>query len=138
MSFSLALDSKDIQIKGSTLGIVYDTAKLEQDLQAWLKERYGCDRFHTNYGSILDSFIGTSINDQSAYQVEAEVTRVLLNYQALQRRKLVEQPQSLSAAEILYSVDSVEAKTHYDTVYVSIRVRTATRATLSLYVSKTL
>lgn len=138
MSFSLALDSKDIQIKGSVLGIVYDTSKLEQDLQTWLKERYGCDRFHTNYGSILDNFIGSAINDQSAYQVEAEVTRVLLNYQALQRRKLVEQPQSLSAAEILYSVDSVDAKTFYDTVYVSIRVRTASKAVLSLHVSKTL
>lgn len=124
MSFTIALREGDIDLKGNTVAIVTGTQKLEQELGVWLKERYGSDRFHTNYGSTLDHYIGSVMTDSAVYEIENEVGRVLRNYQALQHRKFQSDPQSLDPSEILAQINEIRAVADYDQVQVTIHFTT--------------
>lgn len=128
MSYSFAVSEKDITLKGSNIGLVYGRNKLIQDLTLWLTERYRSDRFHSNYGSTLDGFIGEVMDPMTASEVEAEVHRVLQNYQMVQYRRMQEDPTTLSPEEVLVDVEDVNAKIDYDSVVVVISIVTGTRA----------
>lgn len=128
MSYSFTVAEKDIVLKGSNIGLVYGRSKLIQDLSLWLTERYRSDRFHSNYGSILDSFIGDVMDPMTADEVESEVYRVLQNYQTMQYRRMQEDPTSLSPEEVLIEVEDVNAKVDFDSVVVVISIVTGTRA----------
>lgn len=123
MSYSLRVVGGDLCRRGSQLDIVYGLDKLLQDIDLWLRERYGGDRFHLNMGSILQDFIGGVVSDSTNAEVQAEVLRVLQNYQAVQLRRLREKPQSLSPSEMLVSIDDVSTRTNYDSVQVAVRLR---------------
>ena len=123
MSFSLKIVDGDLVQEGSTLGVVFGTAKLKQDIDHWLRERYGGDRFHTNLGSILQDFIGGVVSLSTRQEIQDEVLRVLQNYQEMQRRLLKTDPQLLSYSEMLMSIDSIKTYVNYDSVTVQIRVR---------------
>ena len=127
MSYSFGVAEKDIQLKGSNIALVYGRAKLIQDLTLWLTERYRSDRFHSNYGSTLDSFIGEVMDPMTASEVEAEVQRVLQNYQMVQYRRMQEDPTTLSPEEVLIDVEDVRAKIDYDSVVVVISIVTGNR-----------
>jgi hypothetical protein len=60
VSYSLAIVDGDLALQGDRLDLVFGVDKLKQDLNCWLKERYGGDRFHTNYGSILPDSISSA------------------------------------------------------------------------------
>lgn len=125
MSFSLAIEDNDIQLKGSAMGIVYGLDKLNQDLGIWLRERYRSDRFHLTYGSILDSYIGGIIDSSTAAEIRSEIMRVLQNYQSKQREVLKITPDRLSLDEILLNVNDIAVRIQYDSVLVNIRFTTA-------------
>lgn len=123
MSYSLRVVGGDLCRRGSQLDIVYGLDKLLQDIDLWLRERYGGGRVHLNMGSILQDFIGGVVSDSTNAEVQAEVLRVLQNYQAVQLRRLREKPQSLSPSEMLVSIDDVSTRTNYDSVQVAVRLR---------------
>lgn len=123
MSYSLRVLDGDLCRKGSQLDLVYGLEKLIQDVDLWLRERYGGDRFHLNMGSILQDYVGGIVSDSTDAEIQAEVLRVLQNYQAVQLRRLREKPQSLSPSEMLMSIDDVTARATYDSVQVSVRLR---------------
>jgi phage baseplate assembly protein W len=125
MSFSLAIEDGDLQLKGSAIGIVYGVDKLNQDISVWLRERFQSDRFHLKYGSILDSYIGSVITDSTSAEVRSEIMRVLQNYQEAQAQIIRKEPSRLSADEILLSVDDIQVRVEYDSVLVNIRFSTA-------------
>lgn len=124
MSFTIALKDGDVELKGNTIAIVTGTQKLEQEMSVWLKERYNSDRFHTNYGSTLDHYIGSVMTDSAVYEIENEVGRVLRNYQALQHRRFQSDPQSLDPSEILAQINNIRAVADYDRVEVTIHFTT--------------
>lgn len=123
MSYSLAIADGDLVQNGSQLGVVYGLAKLKQDINCWLMERYGGDRFHVNTGSILQDFIGGVVSESTRAEVYAEVFRVIQNYQSLQVRRFRENPERMSSSELLVSVDDILATVSYDTINVVIRLR---------------
>jgi phage baseplate assembly protein W len=125
MSFSLAIEDGDLVRKGASFGIVYGTDKLKQDLGLWLTESFGGDKMHPELGSMLDSWIGGIISPSAKSEVEAEVLRVLQNYQAVQLRGIKTIPQKYSMSEILYSVNDIKVVMNYDTVAVTISISTA-------------
>lgn len=127
MSYSFSVRSQDIELKGSNIGIVHGRTKLLQDLTLWLTERYRSDRFHSNYGSTLDGFIGDVMDPMTTHEVEAEVQRVLQNYQMVQYRRMQEDPTTLSPEEILLDVEDVKAKVNYDSVVVVVSILTGSR-----------
>lgn len=132
MSFSLEVRDGDLVQEGSTLRVVFGTAKLKQDLDHWLRERYGADRFHTNMGSTLQEFIGGIVNLGTRQEIQDEVLRVLQNYQELQKRTIRENPQLLSYSEMLMSIESIKTYVNYDAVYVQIVVRNGSDETQTI------
>lgn len=125
MSFSLAIEDGDLVRKGANFGIVYGVEKLAQDLRLWLTESFGGDAMHPELGSMLDAWIGGIISPSTKSEVQAEVLRVLQNYQAVQLRGIKTVPQKYSMSEILYSVNDIRVTLNYDTVAVTISVSTA-------------
>ena len=123
ISYSLAVKDGDLVQQGSQLGLIFGVDKLQQDIQLWLMEQYGGDRFHVNMGSILQDFIGGIANESARVEVQGEVLRILQNYQALQLRKFKNDPQSLSVSELLISIDAINTSISYDTVNVMIKLR---------------
>lgn len=134
MSYSLAVADGDLVQFGSQLGLVYGIGKLEQDVNMWLMERYGGDRFHVNYGSILQEFIGGIASQATRAEVHAEVFRVLQNYQSMQLKRFKENPEKLSASEMLVSVDDIGTAVQYDTVNVAVRLRNGSQQATTIRV----
>ena len=123
MTFSLKIVDGDLAQKGSTLEVVFGKEKLTQDLDCWLKERYGGDRFHVNLGSTLPEYIGGIINPNTQREVENEVLRVLQNYQAVQLRGLKQNPTQYSHSELLISIEDIQTTVLYDAIYVAMQLR---------------
>ena len=135
MSYSLAIANGDLVQQGSSLGVVFGVDKMRQDVQCWLMERYGGDRFHVNMGSILQEFIGSILNNSTRTEVQSEVLRVLQNYQAMQLKRLKENPEQLSASELLVSVDEILTAVSYDTVAVRVKLRNAAKQSTTIKIA---
>lgn len=138
MSYSLAIADGDLATAGSQLGIVFGADKLKQDVNCWLMERYGGDRFHVNMGSILQDFIGGVVSEATRAEVHAEVFRVLQNYQSTQLRRFRENPERFSASELLVSVDDISTAVSYDTVSVVIKIRNGSQQATTIRVIRTI
>lgn len=127
MSFSLAVNDGDLVQQGSQLSIVSGSDKLKQDLQLWVTERYGIDRFHPVMGSRLQDFIGGVISYSTQSRVYGEVLRVLNNYQKVQYHGLRQAPQLYSLSELLWSINDVNVGVGFDTVTVAVNVSNGER-----------
>lgn len=123
MSYSLAIADGDLVQRGSRLDVVYGVDKLKQDVYCWLMEQLGGDRFHVSYGSILQEFIGGIASESTRVEVQSEIFRVLQNYQSVQLRRFKENPEKMSASELLVSVDDILTNLNYDTIRASLKLR---------------
>lgn len=127
MSYSLAIQNGDLVKQGSNLGVVWGIDKLKQDLQLWMTERYGGDRFHKDLGSTLQDHIGSVITPSTKYEIHTEVLRVLDNYQRVQMYGFKRNPKLYSMEELLENIVNVAVNVTYDTVSVSVSVESAAR-----------
>lgn len=134
MSYSLAIANGDLVQKGSRLDVMFGVDKLKQDVHCWLMEQYGGDRFHVNMGSILQEFIGGIASESTRVEVQAEIFRVLQNYQGMQLKRFKENPEKMSASELLVSVDDIRATLSYDTIRVTIKLRNGTNQVTTIQV----
>jgi len=123
VSYSFRIADGDLVGIGNQLDLVFGVDKLKQDIDLWMREPYGGDRFHLAMGSILQDFIGDIVSGSTRAEIHAEVLRVLQNYQAVQLRRLKESPQMLSTSELLVSVDDIATNVSFDTVMVAIKLR---------------
>lgn len=125
MSYSLAIANGDLVQQGSELAIVHGIDKLKQDLQLWVLERFGGDRFHPDMGSVLQDMIGGVIGPTTHYRVVKELERVLDNYQRIQHKAFREDPSLFSDTELLWSIDDISVQMNFDRVVAMVRVRSA-------------
>ena len=125
MTRSLRLENGDLAVKSSRAQLVSGEDKLKQDLDCWLKENFGSDRFHPLYGSVLDQHIGGVINNDTAFFLKSEVLRVLTNYQQLQLRRVRANPALFSPQQLLDEIVSVGTSSEYDRINVVVTYRTA-------------
>jgi phage baseplate assembly protein W len=137
MSSSFLVSDGDLVLAGSELAIVSGVDKLAQDLQLWMKEVFGYDRFHPTFGSTLDSFIGLIVDQDMVFYIKSEVQRVLLNYQNSQLRAVQRNPELYSDDELLDTINSVNVVVSYDRVIVRVAVTTVSgiRVTTNIGVS---
>jgi hypothetical protein len=112
--------------------------KLRQDVECWLMERYGTDRFHVNMGSILQDFIGSIVSRSTRAEIQAEVLRVLQNYQVMQTKRFKENPEQLSASELLVAVQDIVTAVNYDTVSVAVRLRNGSNQMTTIKVASSI
>ena len=136
MSYSLAVRNGDLVKRGSNLDVVWGIDKLKQDLQCWVTERFGGDRFHPLMGSILQDYIGSIISPRTKAEIEDEVMRVMDNYQRVQMYGFKTNPRLYSMAELLEDVDDISVNVSFDTISVSVAVRSAARTNAVITVSQ--
>lgn len=129
MSYSLKLSDGDLSATGSHLDIVQGIDKLTQDIDLWLREDYQIDRFHTSFGSILDSFIGGVIDNTTQITVQAEILRVMQNYQNLQLLRFKAKPEKFSPDELLHEVTGINVQVAYDKIVANLYFTTVSGAT---------
>lgn len=138
MSFSFRIVDGDLAPLGNQFGLVFGVEKLKQDVDLWLRERFAGDRFHMMMGSILQDFIGDIMSGSTRAEIHAEVLRVLQNYQAVQLRRLKENPQLLSPSELLVSIDDILTNVSYDTVSVAIKLRNGSEQATTIRIDTSL
>lgn len=136
MSFSLKLVGGDLALEGSNLGIVHGVDKLQQDLQLWMIERYGIDRFHPAMGSRLQDFVGGVIGYATRAMVYSEALRILNNYIKVQRVGLRQNPSLYSLSELLDSINDVNIGVGFDTITVAVNVSNAESQTATIALSQ--
>lgn len=136
MSYTLKLESGDLARDGSTLAVVHGLDKLKQELQLWVLERYGTDRFHPEMGSILQDMIGEPIGSLTLNRINNELARVMDNYQRVQFKALKENPQLYSLSELLWQIDDISASLSYDTVNAIVRVTSAASQSSTINVTQ--
>lgn len=120
MSYSLGIANGDLATTGSLLTMVTGTVKLRQEIDIWLRETYRVDRFHPEYGSVLQNYIGSIITTRLAHDIEVEVNRVLSNLQKIHVKRLQANPLKYTPDEILRNVTSVKSKALFDSIYVNV------------------
>lgn len=85
MSQSFQLQNGDLVVtSGRAFQVIRNRDKLVQDLRLWILEQFGQDPSTPEYGSLLDSYIGSPISQGAINQIQAEILRVLQQYQAMQ------------------------------------------------------
>lgn len=131
MTYSLMLSDGKLQTVGSDMQTVSGRQKLLQDLDCWFRENYRVDHHHPSYGSVLDSYIGGVVNEETAFLVRTEVIRVLTNYQQLQIKRFQENPEIYSRGELIQDIESVESDILYDSVYILAKLKTVDQALVS-------
>lgn len=136
MSYSLAVQNGDLVRQGSNLAVVWGVDKLKQDLQLWVAERFAGDRFHPDMGSVLQDYIGTVISNRTKAEIEHEVMRVLDNYQKTQIYGFKRNPRLYSMSELLDAVKEVAVSVNFDTVSVSVSVRSAAMDSTTIKVTQ--
>lgn len=136
MSFSLQVANGDLVLGGSQLVIVFGVDKLKQDLQLWVTERFGIDRFHPVMGSRLQDYIGTTINYNTQSKVYSEILRVLSNYQKVQYQGLRQNPTLYSLSELCWSINDIQVAVGFDRAMAAINVSNGERDPLSINLSQ--
>jgi hypothetical protein len=116
--------------------VVWGIDKLKQDLQLAVAERFGGDRFHPEMGSILQDYIGTVISPRTEAAIHDEVLRVLDNYQKIQMYGFKRNSRLYSMDELLEEIKDISISMNYDTVAVSVEVRTAARKDAKITVNQ--
>lgn len=146
MASNFRIAKGDLVVSGRAYDRVDGSAKLMQDLMLQILERIGTDPSTPTYGSTLDggvidgqpvdAFVGGPSTSARARGISAEVRRVLEQYQELQIQKmnlemsLNNGKHTLSADQVLESIDSIETSLVADMIVV--RVGVSTRSGLSL------
>lgn len=128
MSYSLAVQDGDLVQQGSSLLVVWGIDKLKQDLQLWVTERFGGDRFHPDMGTILQDYIGGIVGHNTKSRIKDEVMRVVDNYHRVQIYSFKRNPRIYSSAELLDRIDDISVSVSYDTVSVAVSVTSAAGA----------
>lgn len=150
MSWSLRIKNGDLAPEGNRFAQVNGTAKLVQDLKCSILESRGFDRFHPEFGSIIDggideygnyspSLIGETDWDFAALKIESEIRRICTEHQRRQiERDKIDRTRygrsTIDPSEMLDSVSRVEIQQAQDKMMVNVLIRTASGATTSLRV----
>lgn len=150
MSWSLRLQNGDLALDGRAIAQVSGAPKLVQDLKCAILEPRGHDRYHPDFGSIIDggyneqgvyvpSVIGETDWDFVALRVETEIRRICSLHQKAQierdRNDRVRYGRStLDLSEVLEAVTNVDITQSQDTMRVRVSIRTASGRTTSFEV----
>lgn len=137
---TLALSGGDLVVGSGGLQMQDGAAKIRQDLALALGEAYGNDPYHAGWGSVLPLYIGEPITGDIPMLVQTEVNRILQQYMTTQQQQLAtaaanNQQHTITTAEIIQTVNSVDVSVLYDTIKVVISL--TTMAGQNLQISRT-
>lgn len=132
---TLALADGDLVLSGRGHATVDGVFKTMQDIGIALREEFGVDRFHPNWGSLLPNMIGRPFDESVLLDVRTEVTRIVNNYLTVQRDTVLRRSAgaSVSSSEVVDRVDKVQVvPKDYGRIDVTIFLLTLDRRAFSL------
>lgn len=134
---SLMIRNGDIVLEAGEYREVSGEPKVRQDLGIAMREPYGCDRFHAQWGSLLDSYVGQPITAAAEGLIRAEVARLIKNYMAgqqttMQSDELARRPSRMSSNEVIREVTAIKIDQDFDTIHVKISLTTLANQQVTL------
>ena len=138
----IQLGSGDIMLSGGDFGMVTGSAYIRQRIATALAEPYGDDPWEPTWGSTLDSYLGSPIMPHTPALVASEVSRVLAQIIAAQRLQitgwmLTGSKAQLAAADVIASVQSVNAQVDIDPETIDVQIALTTQGGQVLQVNRT-
>jgi phage baseplate assembly protein W len=139
MSQSLALKNGDLAItSGRAFQVVKNQDKLIQDLRLWILEHFGESPGTPEYGSNLDAYIGSPMGVDLTNQVQAEILRVLQQYQTMQVQNMQRDTiayagsTTLDPHEVIESIDGLLVQSVGTMLLITISLSTLAEQQLQL------
>lgn len=136
------LQNKDLVLGSNSYAEVTGPAKVYQDISIALQEAYGANRFHPNWGSILNSMIGSAQSQSTTTVISSEVTRVLKNYMLNQQNTINSYntqglPSPYNNSDLVVGMTPVQVTSLQDAVGVSFNVSTISQSAIPVTVNVT-
>lgn len=133
----LALENGDLVLGPQGHQTLTGAPRIKQDLEIALREEYGLDRFHPRWGSLLNRYVGETIDDETRLLVQAEVNRVLQNYVIIQNAGVLRDltydvKGRYSTSDVVRSVLAVEAQLDLDGILLSVVLQTLSREEITV------
>lgn len=134
---TLQLRSGDLVVGPKGHATIDGSLKIRQELALSLGERYGTDRFHPTWGSVLPNYIGAPITEELRALVNSEVARVIQAYIDTQRVEILDNTLTgtrspFSTADVVTAVTSIDAEVGLDTIRISVGLLTAASQNLTI------
>lgn len=105
-------------------------AKIRQDLSLALIEPYGDDPYHPQWGSLLQSYIGSPLTADLQLLVEQEARRIVNQYMNMQQAAISQAnanqtPVGYTTADVVVGITGITGTINFDTLQLLISVVTA-------------
>jgi hypothetical protein len=132
---TLALVGGDLALGDGGYRTLTGAARIRQDLALALAEPYGQDTYHPEFGSVLAAHIGEPLTPELELLVRSEVVRVVQQYVDSQQAQIAADALSgsrsrFSFQDVVQSVQSISTDIQYDTIKVSIALKTQSGGTV--------
>lgn len=126
---TFAIRDGDLRVEGGNYAMVEGSKKVFQDLSMAVGEPIGNDRFHPNWGTTLDRYIGGVFNAETELLVRTEIFRVVRNYveaqqAAMTARSMRGQRSPYSSEEVVRGLGGVQIDQRFDRINVKITIQT--------------
>jgi hypothetical protein len=126
---TLALVNGDLVVGPSGHATITGHAKIRQDMALALGEPLKNDRFHPDWGSVLPTYIGQPIDDETDMLVRAEVARVIDQYMSVQQREIGRDSRAgavsrFDTGDVISQVLAISARVNYDSILVTVSLVT--------------
>lgn len=123
--------------------VIDGSGYIRQRIALALGEPYGDDPFQPQWGSTLESYIGTPIDDGTPALISSEVARVMDMLIAMQHQQIISWSaggarSQMNAADVIARVDSVDAAVGPDPEVIQVSIALTTGAGTALTVTRTL
>jgi phage baseplate assembly protein W len=137
---TLALANGDLVVGPNGHATITAAAKIRQDLALALIEPLGNDRFHTEWGSVLPTYIGQPVNDETDVLVRAEVARIIEQQIAIQQRDISSDSYQgatarYATADVIAGIQDIRVTLDYDTIRLVVTL--VTQAGVRININRT-
>jgi len=126
---TLALANGDLVVSPGGYATVTQAAKIRQDMALALGEPLGNDRFHIEWGSVLPTYIGQPMDEETSMLVKSEVARIIEQYMAVQQRDIAQDALAgrtvrYGTGDVVVGIADLKATVRYDTIRVTVALVT--------------
>lgn len=126
---SFAIREGDLVIEGGQYATIAGSKRVFQDLSLAVSEPLGCDRFHPNWGSMLERYVGTVYDEETELLVRAEIFRIIRQYvdtqqEAMVTRSIRHQKSLFASEEIVQEVSGISVTQEFDRINVKVTIQT--------------
>lgn len=124
---TFALVGGDLVLGEGGYALVTGQEKVKQDLGVAMREPYGCDRFHPRWGSVLISYVGEPVEQQTAFLIQQEIGRIIRNYIMVQGGVVEEDVAArrrsrVATSEVITGVNGIDVRQNQDKYHVRVRL----------------